>query len=126
MSCLFECFVSENTESIRGIGSTATTILNLGTRYRRMVRLTLRLLYLQGKSLQDVLNRKFVGPKSLSGQFGEENSLLSVSGVEPLSRKLVTVRTTKSISIKFGVIHLQLILECKIYFGSNQSITKLL
>jgi len=58
-----------------GNGGSALRIPSLGTRWRRMVSLTPRPLYLRGKNPWYPLNRRLGGPQSRSGRSDREKSL---------------------------------------------------
>jgi hypothetical protein len=61
------------------------TILDFGTRLRRVVSFTTRPLYSQGKSTRCPLDRRQIGPQIRFGLYGEENNLLTRSGNESRS-----------------------------------------
>jgi hypothetical protein len=52
-----------------------STILDLGTRWRRVVSFKPLLFYPQGKSPQYPLDGRLGGPQSLPGRYGEEKNL---------------------------------------------------
>jgi hypothetical protein len=64
----------------RGI---APWILDLGTRWRRVVSFTTQPLYSQGKSPWYPLDRRLGGPQSRSGCCGEEKNSQPPPGIEP-------------------------------------------
>jgi hypothetical protein len=57
-------------------------ILNLGTRWSRVVSFTLRLLYHQGKSPWYPLHRSLREPQTRSGRSGEERNSQTLPGLE--------------------------------------------
>jgi hypothetical protein len=61
----------------------SSTILDLGTRWRRVVSFTSRPLYPRGKRPQYPLDRKLVGPQSWSGCYGVKKSILPLSAIKP-------------------------------------------
>jgi hypothetical protein len=65
------------------VGGIAPLILDLGTRWRRVVRFTRRLLYPQAKSLWYSLDRRLGGLQSRSGRGGEEKNSQLLPGLEP-------------------------------------------
>jgi hypothetical protein len=69
-------------EDIWGSGG-SSTILNLGTRWRRVISFTSLSLYPQGKSPRYPLDRRLCGPQSRSGCCGEEKNL-ALPGIEPV------------------------------------------
>jgi hypothetical protein len=68
-----------------GNESIAPLILNLGTRWRRVISFTLRSLYPRKKSLRHPVDRRLGGLQSLSGRGGEETKIpsLPLPGIEP-------------------------------------------
>jgi hypothetical protein len=58
-------------------------ILDLGTRWRRVVSFTARLLNPQGNSPWYPLNWRLGGPQSRSGRGGEEKDSQPPPGIEP-------------------------------------------
>jgi hypothetical protein len=64
-------------------GGIAPRILDLGTRWRRVVSFTPRPLYPQGKSPWYPLDRRLGGPQSRSGRGGEEKNPQPPPGIEP-------------------------------------------
>ena len=83
---------------IRGNGGIAPLIFNLGTRWMWVVSFRLRPLYSRVKSPWNPWNRRFTGPQSRSGCFGEEKETLSLPGIEPrflrrLDRSVVSIQT---------------------------------
>jgi hypothetical protein len=67
-----------------GNGSIAPRILDLGTRWRRVVSFTPRPLYLQGKSPWYSLDRRLGGPQSRSERGGDEKNSQPLPGLDPL------------------------------------------
>jgi hypothetical protein len=60
-----------------------STILNPGTRFRRVVSFTPLSLYPRGKSSRYPLDRRKSGPQSPSERCGKENIFLPISEIEP-------------------------------------------
>jgi hypothetical protein len=60
----------------------SSTILNLVTRWKWVVSLTLLLLYPWGESLPYSLDRRLGEPQSLSGRYAEEKNLFPLPGIE--------------------------------------------
>jgi hypothetical protein len=61
-------------EGVLGSEDIAPRLLNLGTRWRRLISFTLRPLYPQGNRLWYPLFRRLGGPQSRSGRGGEEKN----------------------------------------------------
>jgi hypothetical protein len=72
-------------EHVLGSGIVAPRILNLGTRWRCVVRFTTRPLYPRGKSPRYTLDRSLGGLQSRSGRGGEEKNSLNLPEIEPRS-----------------------------------------
>jgi hypothetical protein len=66
-----------------GEWSYSSTILDLGTRWRWVVRFIPKSFYSQGKSPQYPLNRRLGGLQSQSGCYGEEKNLFHLTGTKP-------------------------------------------
>jgi hypothetical protein len=66
-----------------GSGGIAPRILNLGTRWRCVVRFMPRLLYPQGKNPWYPLDRRLCGPQSRSGRGGENKNSQPSLGIKP-------------------------------------------
>jgi hypothetical protein len=64
-------------------GGIVPCILDLGTRWRRVVSFRRRPLYPQGKSPWYPLDRRLGGPQSRSGHGGEQKNSQPLPGVEP-------------------------------------------
>jgi hypothetical protein len=81
-------------------GSTgiAPRILDPGTRWRRVVNFTPRLLYSQGNSPWYPLDRMLGGPHSRSGRGGEEKNSQHLSVLEPPIIQYVAQRYTTELS----------------------------
>jgi hypothetical protein len=73
----------------------SATILDVGTRWRRMVSIMTRPLYSRGKSPWYSFNRRLGGPQSRSGSCDVEKSLLPLPRIEPWpsSRQAVAMPT---------------------------------
>jgi hypothetical protein len=63
------CCPCASHQCIRGCEVTATIIVNLSTRWRRVVSFTPRPLYLWGKSSQHPPQKRLCGPQTHSGSF---------------------------------------------------------
>jgi hypothetical protein len=70
-------------------GSTASCILDFGTRWKWVFSFTLRLLYPQKNSTWHPLNRKLGGLQSRSERGGEEKNSWPLAGLEPPIIQLV-------------------------------------
>jgi hypothetical protein len=66
-----------------GSGGVAPSILDLGTRWRRVVNFTTRQPYLKGKSPWYPLNKGLDVNQSRSGHSGEEKNSKLLPGLEP-------------------------------------------
>jgi hypothetical protein len=79
------CFLTEHhtMKAYWGSGVTAPRILDLSTRWRRVVGFKLRPLYLQGKSPSYPLDRRLGGPQSRSGRGGKEKNSQLLPEIEP-------------------------------------------
>jgi hypothetical protein len=66
-----------------GSGDIAPRILDLGTRWRRVVSFTHRSLYPQGKSRRYPLDKRLGGLQSRSGRSGENKAPKPLPGLEP-------------------------------------------
>jgi hypothetical protein len=81
-----------------GSGCIDPHFLDLGTSWRWVVNFTPRPLYPRGKSLRYPLDRRFGGPQSRSGRFGEKKILDPTETRTPIPRssslQLVAVPTT--------------------------------
>jgi hypothetical protein len=58
------------------------TILDLGTRWRRVFSVTLLQIYFSGKSPQYPLYRRLDRPQNRSGRFGIKKKPMPLSGIE--------------------------------------------
>jgi hypothetical protein len=85
-------------EGYWGSGSIAPRIFYLGTRWRWVVSLTPRPLYLQGNSPWYPLERRLREPQSRSGRGGEEKHSQPLSGQQPLIIQPVAQRYTTELS----------------------------
>jgi hypothetical protein len=69
----------------------SSNILDLGTRWRRVVSFTPRPLYPRGKSRQYLLDRRLGGSQSRSGRCGEEKNLAparnKTPAIQPVPRR---------------------------------------
>jgi hypothetical protein len=81
-----------------GSGGKAPNILDLGTRWRWVMRLTPWPLYPQGKSPLYPLDRRLRGPQSRSGRGGEEKNSQPRPGLESSIIQPVTQRYTTELS----------------------------
>jgi hypothetical protein len=81
-----------------GSGGIATRILDLGTRWRRVVSFTPQPLYHQGKNPWYPLDMGLGGPQSRSGRCDEEKNSQSLPGLEPPIIQPVAQRYTTKIS----------------------------
>jgi hypothetical protein len=81
-----------------GSGSTAPSILDLGTRWRWVVRFTPQPLYPQGKYPWYALDRRLSGTQSRSGCGGEEKNSQLLPGLEPPIIQPATQRCTTELS----------------------------
>lgn len=84
---------------IWGHGSTAPLILNLGTRWRRVVSFMQQSLYPWRKNPQHPQNRRLCGPQSQSGRFVEDKNSLAPAGNRSPNhpaRSLITIPTELS------------------------------
>jgi hypothetical protein len=77
-----------------GSVGTIPRILELGTRWRRVVSFTPRPLYAQGKSPRYPLMRRLGGPQSRYRTGGEEKNSHPLPGLEPLIIQPVAQRYT--------------------------------
>jgi hypothetical protein len=75
-------------------GGIAPRILDLGTRWGRVVSFTPRPLYPQGKSTWYPLDRKLGGTQSRSGRGGEQKNSQPLPGLEPSIIQHVAQRYT--------------------------------
>jgi hypothetical protein len=76
----------------------APRILDLRTRWRRVVSFTPRPLYRQGKSPWYPLDRRLVGFQSRSGRGGEKRNSQPLPGLEPLTIQPLAQRYTAELS----------------------------
>jgi hypothetical protein len=81
-----------------GSGGIAPRILDLGTRWRWVVRFTPRPLYPQRKRPGYPLDRRLGGPQSRSGCGGEEKNSQPLSGFEPSIIQPIAQRYTTELS----------------------------
>jgi hypothetical protein len=70
-------------EGVLGSGGMALLVLDLGTRFRRVVSFTPRPIYPQGKSPWYPLERRLHGSQSRYGRGGEEKNSHPLPGLEP-------------------------------------------
>jgi hypothetical protein len=70
-------------EAYWGSGDIAPHILDLGTRWKRVVSFTSRPLYPQGKNPWYPLYRRLGGPQSRSGRGGKEKNFKPMPSIEP-------------------------------------------
>jgi hypothetical protein len=81
-----------------GSGGIAPRILDLGTRWRRVVSLTPQLIYPKVKSPWYPLDRRLGGPQSRSGRGGEEKNSQLLQRLEPPIIQLVAQRYATDLS----------------------------
>jgi hypothetical protein len=87
-------------ETYWGIGDITSRILDLGTRWRRVVRFMPRLLYPHEKSPWYPLDRRLGGPQSRSGHGAEEKNFQPLPGLEPPIIQLLAQRYTTELLAK--------------------------
>jgi len=80
------CLAKHHAMTYGGVVLRALRILNLGTRWRRVVSTTPRPLYPRGSCPRSHLYGRLGGPQSRSGRGGEEKKIpsLPLPGIEPL------------------------------------------
>jgi hypothetical protein len=76
----------------------SSTILDVGTRWRRTVSFTPLPLYLRGKSLRYLSDRRLGGPHSLSGHCGVEKTGLLAGNQTPAIKPVARRYTVGTIS----------------------------
>jgi hypothetical protein len=82
-------------------GGIAPRIVDLGTRWRRVVSYTPRSLYLQGNSPWYPLDKRLGGPLSQSGRGGEEKNSQPLLGLEPPIIQPVAQCYTTELSLSY-------------------------
>jgi len=94
-SKLSPCLTKHHAIYVWGSGGIDSLILNLGTRWRRLVSFTARPLYSRGRSPRYPLDSRLYGPKSRTGCGGEEKNPYPCRKSNPgrPARSLVTILT---------------------------------